>query len=374
MLVLLNFVVIAGASQSYSLDTSHPIEEGFSNTWSVPFPEGAQYVRFHIVRLEGDQATLSLRGYTVAPDGTVTSPSTCTYASPEGGGYSYGWTPWMTGNDAVKIHFTCESGYGFSIDKMESDVESDTTFSEESRVSGWNMVDVKSPKKTTPHEYVPVSRIQDTTQVKVIPSNNPTKPVVKKKPVPPPSTTVPETQHVITEKVPSVPVTQHTPVVQSTPVVIPAPVPTPVTPEPVKIKETSAVITFIATDVNVTIGQTIPVSYRVANKLTSEHVMHCQMIFETPSGVSVFSINTEGQLGQYTKLVDLAPGEANDIEAKITPNNEGVQTLHAKTIWYYGDDKKTMEEHDDLIVINTTPSTWRYVPISLIHTLLTIVN
>jgi hypothetical protein len=318
IVILLNCIVIADAFQVYTLETSHPIEEGFSNTWEVPFPHGAQYVRFHIVKLEGDQATLSFRGYTVAPDGTVTSPSTCTYAAPEGGGYSYGWTPWMTGNEAVKIHFTCESGYGFFIDGIESDVESDTTYSEESRLSGWNMVDVKSPQaKLTDRLTNPPTTVttpdKDTTLV------------IHSTPV---------------EQ--STPVVQPTPVVQSAPVVVPTPVPTPVTPpEPVKIKETSAVITFIATDVNVTIGQTIPVSYRVANKLTSEHVMHCQMIFETPSGVSVFSINTEGQLGQYTKLVDLAPGEANDIEAKITPNNEGVQTLHAKTIWYYGDDKKT---------------------------------
>jgi len=98
-------------------------------------------------------------------------------------------------------------------------------------------------------------------------------------------------------------------------------------------------------------GEDILLKLSAVNLITKP-TMHVQAIIIPPSGMSVSSSEfVESGAGQYTTTYDIEPGKGRDIEVKIAANQVGDFNVTGRVVYYFGENKKDVEDHTlDLLI------------------------
>ena len=81
--------------------------------------------------------------------------------------------------------------------------------------------------------------------------------------------------------------------------------------------------------------------------------MTVQVILYPPSGMSITGSEfVESGAGIYTTTYTLDPGKGRDIEVHIKSNQAGDFGVKGRIVYYFGDDKKSAEDHTLTLPIN----------------------
>ena len=92
-------------------------------------------------------------------------------------------------------------------------------------------------------------------------------------------------------------------------------------------------------------GEDILLKLSAVNFITKP-TMHVQAIIIPPSGMSVSSSEfVESGAGQYTTTYDIEPGKGRDIEVRIAANQVGDFNVTGRVVYYFGENKKDVEDH-----------------------------
>jgi hypothetical protein len=92
-------------------------------------------------------------------------------------------------------------------------------------------------------------------------------------------------------------------------------------------------------------GEDILLKLSAVNLITKP-TMHVQAIIIPPSGMSVSSSEfVESGAGQYTTTYDIEPGKGRDIEVRIAANQVGDFNVTGRVVYYFGENKKDVEDH-----------------------------
>ncbi len=112
------------------------------------------------------------------------------------------------------------------------------------------------------------------------------------------------------------------------------------TPEPV-----SSAVLLHGEKTSVVLGEDILLRLSAVNLITNPP-MTVQVMLYPPSGMSVTSSEfVISGAGIYTTTYLLNPGDGKDIEVRIKTNQIGDFSVKGRIIYYFGDDKKSAEDH-----------------------------
>jgi hypothetical protein len=330
----INIVNAENIESDHPIDLDHSSNSTYSREWMVQMPIDAELIRLHIAKWslnEGDTVSIfDNQGARISKNGNGAN------------GEDY-WSPWLHSHDFITIKLLSKTGeaYGFSFDTIETDADQDTVLFETSGHNSESENDVfessSSLIENSDAGNYEEDQLNDDAGLHETPES-----VEEPEPMTVTSTTDSSSTHKLTAAGKKM-VRTHRKKMPAN--IQPS---TPTTP--------SVTVTLHIQDIDAKVGQSIPVTYTVTNKITKP-ILHCQMFIQPPSGMCVNSIkNAEGKGGQFFSEVDIQPGESHSIELRLIPNSAGNYTIRSYALYYFGKDLTTHEENNSSVNIYATPA------------------